>query len=291
MVSLVSEVRSYCQEVSARMNDIVPTPYRILNTVLRDLVDSVQEVLDANFVGAYLQGSFAVGDFDAHSDCDFIVVTDKELSDAEVAALQRVHERIYGLDNVWAQHLEGSYFPKLVLRDYACSGGQLWYLDHGSSSLIRHKHCNTVLVRWVVREKGVILKGPAPELLVDPIPVNVLRQEIMAVIQDWGKDILTNPDPWNNRFFQALIVLNYCRMLHDLIMGRPGSKRAGAEWAKANLDPSWATLIDRAWGGRPNPAVSVRQAADPSDFQASLEFVQYITDKANVMYPELVTHP
>jgi predicted nucleotidyltransferase len=273
------------------MNDIVPTPYRILNAVLRDLVDSVQEVLNANFAGAYLQGSFAVGDFDAHSDCDFIVVTEKELTDDEVAALQKVHERIYGLDIVWAQHLEGSYFPKSVLRDYACSGGQLWYLNHGSRSLIRDKHCNTVLVRWVVRENGVVLKGPPPETLVDPIPVDVLRQEIMAVIQEWGRDILANPGPWNNRFFQALIVLNYCRMLHDLIMGRPGSKRGGAEWAKANLDPSWAPLIDRAWSGRPNPAVSSREAADHQDFQATLEFVRYITDRANVMYPELITHP
>jgi predicted nucleotidyltransferase len=269
----------------ARMNDTLPTPYPILNTVLRDLVASVQDVLNHNFVGAYLQGSFAVGDFDAHSDCDFIVVTDKELTSDEVAALQRVHERIYNLDIVWAQHLEGSYFPKSVLRHYARSGGPLWYLDHGSTSLIRHNHCNTVLVRWVVREKGIVLKGPPPETLVEPIPVEVLRREIMAVIRDWGKDILTNPDYYNNRFYQALIVLNYCRMLHDLIMGRPGSKRAGAEWAKANLDPSWATLIDRAWGGRPNPAVSVRQTADHQDFQATLEFVRYITDKANVMCP------
>src|SRR4051794_36094588 len=104
------------------MNNILPTPYRVLNTVLRDLVDSVHDVLGAKFVGAYLQGSFAVGDFDAHSDCDFIVVTEEELTDDEVAALQRVHERIYGLDIVWAQHLEGSYFPKWVLRHYAHSG-------------------------------------------------------------------------------------------------------------------------------------------------------------------------
>jgi Aminoglycoside adenylyltransferase, C-terminal domain/Nucleotidyltransferase domain len=269
------------------MNNILPTPYRVLNTVLQDLVDSVQEVLNANFVGAYLQGSFAVGDFDEHSDCDFIVVTEEELSDSEVAALQIVHERINSLDISWAKHLEGSYFPKPILRDYAKSGGPLWYLDLGSRSLIEHNHCNTVIVRWVVRENGIVLKGPPPETLVEPIPVNVLRQEIMAVIRDWGKNILTNPEPWNNRFYQGFIVLSYCRMLHDLLMGRPGSKRAGAEWAKANLDPSWSTLIDRAWGGRPNEAVSSRQTADPQDFQATLEFVQYITDEAIAMYPEL----
>ncbi|MEO6458703.1 MAG: aminoglycoside adenylyltransferase domain-containing protein [Chloroflexia bacterium] len=273
------------------MNEIFPTPYRALNSVLGDLVDSVQEVLGANFVGAYLQGSFAVGDFDAHSDCDFIVVTEEELSDDEVASLQRMHERIYSLDISWAQHIEGSYFPKSVLRHYACSGEQLWYLDHGSRSLEQSNHCNTALVRWVVREKGVVLQGPAPETLVEPIPVYVLRQEIMTTIRDFSKDILSNPDHYNNRFFQAFIVLNYCRMLHDLVMGRPDSKRTGAEWAKANLDPAWAMLIDRAWGGRPNPAVSSRQSADPEEFQATLKFVQYIIDKANVAYPELIGAP
>jgi len=269
------------------MNDTFPTPYPELNTVLQDLVDSVQEVLSTNFVGAYLQGSFAVGDFDIDSDCDFIVVTEEELSDDEVQALQKLHERIYNLEMPWAQHLEGSYFPKRVLKSYAHNGGQLWYLDHGSRSLERSNHCNTVLVRWVIRENGVTLGGPPPKTLVDPIPVEALRTQIVTTMRDWGREILTDSEHFNNRFYQGYIVLNYCRMLHDLQGGCPGSKRAGAEWAKTNLDPSWAKLIDRAWDGRHNPAVSVRQPADPKDFQATLAFVQYIIDKANSAYTKV----
>ena len=49
-----------------------PTPYQDLNVVLTRLVGGVQTALGATFVGAYLQGSFAVGDFDEHSDVDFI---------------------------------------------------------------------------------------------------------------------------------------------------------------------------------------------------------------------------
>ena len=91
------------------MNGMLPTPYPELNRVLRELVESQQEILRANFVCAYLQGSFAVGDFDEHSDCDFTVVTEDDLSEVEVAALQSMHERIYDLDAAWAKHLEGSY--------------------------------------------------------------------------------------------------------------------------------------------------------------------------------------
>ena len=254
---------------------MVPTPYPELNAVLQELVDSVRAALGNSFVAACLQGSFAVGDFDRHSDVDFIVAIEEELSDAHVHALQAMHERIYNLDCAWAQHLEGSYFPKGVLKDYSQRGKQLWYLDHGSRSLVRSDHCNRVVVRWVVREHGVALAGQHPETLVDPIPVAALRQEIMQTISGWGQEILAKTEHFNNRFYQTFIVLSYCRMLHDLHTGFAGSKRAGAEWAKAALDPSWAGLIDRAWDGRPNPALAVRQPADPADFRSTLEFVKY----------------
>lgn len=261
-----------------------PTPYQDLNRVLQDLVDSVQAALAGNFVGAYLQGSFAVGDFDLNSDCDFIIVINEALSATEVAALQATHGRIFDLNIEWAKHLEGSYFPRHILLDTAHSGEELWYLDHGSRSLIQHPHCNTIVVRWVVRDYGVTLAGPPPQTLVHPIPVATLRREILSTMINWGQEILTTSDTYNNRFYQAFIVLSYCRMLHDLIRGYPGSKHAGAEWAKVNLDPCWTGLIDRTWAGRPNPAVSVRQQADPEDFKSTLKFVRYVTELAVATY-------
>ena len=271
----------------SKQNPAIPTPYPELNTVLRDLADSVQNILGTKFMGAYLQGSFAVGDFDIHSDVDFIIVIQDELPEQQVQALQAMHERIYCLDIPWAQHLEGSYFPKEFLRDCDHAGKTLWYLDHGSRSLIKADHCNTVVVRWVVRENGVTLAGPPTASLIDPIPVERLRKEIMGTITGWGREIIANPDHFNNRFYQSFIVLNFCRMLHDLDMGFPGSKRAGAEWAKANLDPAWRGLIDRTWNGRPNPALSSRQIADPRDFEDTLRFVQYVINESTRTYATL----
>jgi len=257
-----------------------PSTYSKLNMVLRELLKSHQETLNGNFVGTYLQGSFAVGDFDQHSDLDFIAVTEEELSDEQVDALQIIHERIYQLESPWAQHLEGSYFPKRTLKDHTQSSQDLWYLDHGAHSLIRSDHCNTIVVRWVVREKGIALAGPLPATLVDPISPDLLRMDILETINEWGQDILDNPAHFNNRFYQGYIVLNYCRMLHDLHTGTNGSKRAGAEWAKAHLDPSWSGLIDRAWSCRPDPATTVRQPTDPEDFARTLEFVQLVIDES-----------
>jgi hypothetical protein len=155
-------------------------------------------------------------------------------------------------------------------------------LDNGARSLIRSDHCNTLLVRWVVRERGVVLAGPAPKKLVDPISEELLRAEIFETLIKWGEVILENPAPYKNYFYQTFIVLNYCRMLHDLHRGYPGSKREGAEWAKTALDPSWYDLIDRAWDGRPDPARKVRQPADPQDFERTLEFLKLIMKESEL---------
>ncbi len=262
------------------VNTRYPTPYPDLNIVLRELVESVHTALGDNFVAACLQGSFAVGDFDRYSDVDFIIAIEEELSKKQIQDLQALHERVYNLEPEWAQHLEGSYIPKDVLRRHDQTGKKLWYLDHGARSLIRSDHCNTLIVRWVVREKGVALAGPSPASLVDPIPVELLRREILATINDWGHEILADPDQFNNRFYQGFLVLNYCRMLHDHHTGSPASKHEGAEWAKVTLDPSWSGLIDRAWSGRPNPALSVRQPADPDEFSRTLALIEYVIEKS-----------
>jgi predicted nucleotidyltransferase len=259
---------------------MLPTPYPELNQVLDALVSDIQQILEQTFVGAYLQGSFAVGDFDQHSDVDFVIAIEDELTSPQVEDLQRMHERIYRLDSEWAKHLEGSYFPRQILRNQSEVGRELWYLDHGAHSLVRSDHCNTLLVRWVVRQNGVALAGPSPQTLVDPISTASLKKEIFDVINNWGMQIIGDPTPYMNRFYQSFIVLSYCRMLHDLNRGYPGSKQEGAKWAKSVLDPSWSDLIDAAWDGRPDPARKVKEPPDSQDFERTLEFVEYITKES-----------
>jgi hypothetical protein len=86
---------------------------------------------------------------------------------------------------------------------------------------------------------GVTLAGPSPETLVDPISVDALR-EARATIRDWAGD--SQPTGGVRQpLYQGYLVLSYARMLHDLTVGQPGSKRAGAEWAKATFGPAWET--------------------------------------------------
>lgn len=164
--------------------DRQPTPYHDLNRVLQKLVISIRAILSEDFIGAYLQGSFAVGDFDLHSDVDFAVVIQRDLTLSEVNALQEMHERIHGLSSRWAKHLEGSYFPRAAILSSPRPGDKLWYIDNGSRNLIRSDHDNTLLVRSVVREQGVTLAGPPPETLIEPIPADTLRNEIYQTLNE-----------------------------------------------------------------------------------------------------------
>src|SRR5215213_7513193 len=92
------------------------TGFAELDGLLEEFTATVGEILGDDLVGLYLQGSFALGDGDAHSDVDWIAVTEDELTAAQVAALQDLHATFYARDTPWAQHLEGSHFPKALLR-------------------------------------------------------------------------------------------------------------------------------------------------------------------------------
>ncbi|HET9109392.1 MAG TPA: aminoglycoside adenylyltransferase domain-containing protein [Ktedonobacterales bacterium] len=252
-----------------------PTPDADLNGVLRELVLGVQAVLGENFIGAYLQGSFAVGDWDSDSDIDWVIAVERDISDADLPTLQALHVRLHRLASPWAQHLEGSYIPRAILKRRTSARHQLLFLGNTADALERSDHDDTQIVRWVTREYGIALAGPAPATLIAPVSADDLRQEVRETMREWAEMIRTGTYRTDNRWAQPFVVLSYCRMLHTLQTGRVASKLAGAQWAMRTLDPRWAPLIQRAWNERPNPSLKVRQPADPDDQRAMLAFIHY----------------
>jgi predicted nucleotidyltransferase len=267
------------------MNSEKLTPYPGLDGVLNNHAERLQETLGDFLVGVYLQGSLAIGDFDLTSDIDFVVVTKGELSESQVQQVQSVHDRTCGEDNRWVKHLEYSFFPKDMLNETSSpfspdgriedKNRELWYFDNGSRTIERSDHDNSLVVRWTLRENGVAVIGPEPSTFVNPVPANALRTEIRDLLVGWGDEILEDPEPYRNRFYQAFLVLNYCRMLQDLNEGRVTSKLEGAEWAKSKLDPKWIPLIEYCWNDRKFPDIHVSQPAVPEIFSDALAFVKY----------------
>jgi predicted nucleotidyltransferase len=250
-----------------------PTAFPELDAVLAQLVAGLRARLGDNLVGVYLQGSFAVGDADEHSDVDFLVVIERELTKDEQHELRALHERLFQLPSHWAKHLEGSYVPRDQLRRVDPKREPWFYFDNGATEPIWDNHDNSAVVRWSLREHGVVLDGPKPTTLVDPVSGDELRREIRWVIDDFG-DWLRARRTWSARL-QTLAVISYCRILHTLETGAVASKRQSGEWARETLGAEWSDLIQRALDDRPDPWAKVRDTADPGLVRQTLDFVDY----------------
>jgi hypothetical protein len=230
-------------------------------------------VLGENFVGAYLQGSFAVGDADEHSDVDFVVVVERDLGEGEQRELQALQERLFALPSQWAQHLEGSYVPRDQLRRVDPERRPWFYFDNGAIEPAWDNHDNSAVVRWSLREHGVVLAGPDPKALVDPVSADDLRTGALWALDEWEAWV-PSMSSWSARF-QPDAVLAYCRILHTVHIGRVGTKPAAAEWALGAVDEEWRLMIRKALAERPDPWTKVRQPADPEAVERTKAFMAY----------------
>jgi predicted nucleotidyltransferase len=140
---------------SLKMLDYTPAPFPELNNLLADLLDGIRPILGGRFLGAYLQGSFAHGGWDQDSDVDFVVVIRQALTAGDLVNLQKVLAGLHKRESCWAHHLEGSYFPADVLSDLSANDVSLDYLDNGSLDFENSTHDNSLVVRRVLRRRGV----------------------------------------------------------------------------------------------------------------------------------------
>jgi Domain of unknown function (DUF4111)/Nucleotidyltransferase domain len=264
------------------MNSIYSEVYPELASVLQRFVASVQNALGCNFLGAYLVGSLATGDFDLDSDVDFLILTNVELGDAEVKSLRTISVDIHALGCYPAEHLEGSYLSTDLLNRADLVGVErLWYVDNGSTSLERSVHDNQWHVRWILRERGITLIGPDPKTLMHPIPPEALRTEAVNALQKLKSHFVADIDQplgwFNMRFGQSFAVLTSCRMLHTCQTGTVQSKLSAVRWAEQSLDPIWRELISKAWTERIGVRFGdkVRQPAETSLVHETAKFIAY----------------
>lgn len=260
----------------SRLTTTSATPFPDLNELLTDFVGRVQSILDANLVGVYLVGSFALGGGDAASDCDFLVVTTGRVGGEHEHALRQLHEEIPAWRGYWAYNLEGSYAPKADLQTLAALGRPWLYVNRGAREMAWSPHCNTDDVRWVLRERRVVLNGADPHEFACEVPTTALQRKMQPQIESFLDDLLswtTLEISWTQRY----AVEASSRMLYTLERGEVISKHDALDWATSTMPGEWRDLIDQV---RQDRFVQWNDPPRPGSVERTLAFIEYVQDRA-----------
>jgi hypothetical protein len=253
-----------------------PTPFVELNTMVLDVVDRARVALGGDLIGAYLVGSFALGDADEHSDCDLLIVVADRPDAARERALRALHAEIPDWASDWSDRIECGYAPAADLAMAAPAGTDpAWlYVRRGYREMEWTPSWNKPVIRRVLREHGAVVAGPPPRGLVAPVPDHAVRAQmrrdlpaLLEEVADWGW-------PFRLAWAQRYLVATYCRMLFSLATDEVASKPAALRWARRHLHPRWAPLLTQVLDDRER-GLDLADPSRPGSVKASLRFSAY----------------
>jgi Aminoglycoside adenylyltransferase, C-terminal domain/Nucleotidyltransferase domain len=244
-----------------------PTDDPEINAVLSKVLSGARGILGDHFVGMYLDGSLAIGSFEPDkSDLDFVVVTNADVSADTFAALKTMHARIATGASKWARELEGSYISQHALRHDRRPAAHP-YIDRGSGLAMVHPESGYWPIhRHVLREHGVVLAGPLPRTLIDPVSPEELREAVRGILREWWKPMLVDGPLLRNSFYRCYAVLTMSRMLYTIRHGAIVTKPIAARWAQDAVDSRWTSLIRSALAWSPE---------EPPDLEETLAYIRY----------------
>jgi len=226
-----------------------PTPYPDINAAVAHLLAPIRAILADSFVGMYLYGSLAQGDFRPDtSDIDLIVVTAHDVTDEQFAALAALHTAFRAGASPWAKKIEAAYIQRDALNLPAGQPTRYPQLEKDRDLSWDLLELGWAFQRAVLRDQGIAVAGPAPATLLAPVPAQELLDADRAIVRMWQQD---RADPswiaWvRQRPAQRFFLVTLCRVLYRLAHGTLASKAAAAHWAQAALEPRWAYLIARS---------------------------------------------
>jgi Domain of unknown function (DUF4111)/Nucleotidyltransferase domain len=252
-----------------------------MHPLVQEVVDDYLAAVDAEvpklIEGLYLVGSVALDDFRPQaSDIDFVAVTDGQLPEADIVALERAHVALAAhhrrpfFDGAYVTWRDLSVDPSLAGPGAGVHEGQLYRRDAGG--------CDPVA--WhTLAGHGVTVRGPHR----DEIPVWTNREALAAWthqnLDDYWKVWLRRSSRLVSRPGLACVlswgpawgVLGVSRLHYTLATGAIASKYGAGLYAREVFDPRWRRIIDeclrlrRGEGGRAlyrNPLTRRREALD-----------------------------
>lgn len=234
-----------------------------LSALLHHLNAQLPVILGRNLVGVYLCGSLTQRAFNPkRSDVDCIVVTKRDLSDAQFGKLGAWLARA-GESNPWTTRLQILFLIKnevLTMNSKACL--------YQFGNLKRSGSDGNPIIWMNVLNSGVVLFGPRPESFVPAITPEILFQALERELGYLREEISEKPESeWRDvPPYRAYAVLTVCRILYSFRKGTIVSKPRAARWAIKYLPEEWREIILQALGNdstaaAKSPTVSLSRIA------------------------------
>jgi hypothetical protein len=229
------------------MNDLPADIPAELRALLDEMTRDFPRVLNGNLVGIYVWGSLSYNAFDPRcSDADLIVVTRRDPSDEEFAAL----EKWFGaqlLKNPWTERLDMRFVidGEFLDRRSRCLGFHF-------GRLVRHGSDANPFIWLNIGAGGITLFGNPAQEIAPAISSQILADALLLEIEYLKEDLAANAgDASDLAFFHnSYAVLTACRIYYTAKNNALVSKVAAADWTIKNVPPEWRDVIDTAQKNR-----------------------------------------
>lgn len=209
------------------------------------------------------------GDFHAgRSDVDLVAVITHDPTATTVATLANIHDVLVREHPEWVDRVEVDYVSPKAVVDVISGTGQRHSMARISPGEPLHltEASRHYLLNWhSAVQHDYVLVGSPPSQLLPRIGVDLVRQVVLAHVEQWSSWVLDMRTPGA----QAYAVLTICRAAASLETGRHVSKRAAAAYGVASM-PESASLIEwaRDWW------YAEGSDEDPDCFPEVVEFVR-----------------
>ena len=220
-------------------------PFEV-SRLLDDLTSQLPVILGRNLVGIYLYGSLTQRAFNPkRSDIDCIVVTRRDLSDAQFRKLGAWLAEA-GKSNPWFARLQMS----ILIRDQLLAIDSNYCLFQFGQLKRDASDGNPII--WInVLDSGVTLYGANPKSFVPPISGDLFFAALKREINYLREELIEKRNSkWRDApFYRAYAVLTLCRILYSLAKGTVVSKPRAAKWAMKQVPDKLKTIILQALDG------------------------------------------
>lgn len=238
------------------------------------LLSQTKTVLGKKLVGAYLYGSLVWGNFDHEiSDIDLLAATSSDINEEDFNGLKRMQEDLVKEYPRWDNRLEIAYMSVPALKTFKSRKSQIAIVSPGEPFHIKEADKGWLMNWYFVQENSVILYGPSPGTIIEPISKSEFIHALKDHIKTWREYIVHTR---HSRPYQAYAILTMCRALYACKNGEQVSKNRAAAWAKNEL-PEWSYLIQNALDWRID--CRNRQINHEATYPETVKFVNFILDR------------